>query len=136
MTGADALVNEDGEEDIHFSDSDSDLVSLASDLDEDDLAEIEENEKQLKKLPKKKCVALTLTFFTQSCFWYKLSICQERVTVSVPGSVFHRVSFTAVKDDEAEDEPGNELLVDLEGKNEKQDRQTSMWFSKVSVNTK
>ncbi|XP_017333302.2 pre-rRNA 2'-O-ribose RNA methyltransferase FTSJ3 [Ictalurus punctatus] len=92
MTGADALVDEGGEEDVYISESESDLVSLASDLDDDDLAEIEEKEKQLKKLPKKK------------------------------------VSFAMV--DEDEEEQGNKLLVDLEGKNEKQDRQTSMWFSK------
>ncbi|KAI5626567.1 pre-rRNA processing protein FTSJ3 [Silurus asotus] len=95
MTGADALIDEAGEEDVYISESESDLVSLASDLDEEDLAEIEEKENQLrKKLTKKK------------------------------------VSFTAVKEDEDEEEQGNELLVDLEGKNEKQDRQTSMWFSK------
>ncbi|MCI4383420.1 hypothetical protein PGIGA_G00026320 [Pangasianodon gigas] len=94
MTGADALVDDEGEEDVHISESDSDLVSLASDLDEDDLAEIEEKEKQLKKLPKKK------------------------------------VSFTAVEEDEDKEEQGNKLLVDLEGKIEKQDQQTSMWFSK------
>lgn len=41
-----------------------------------------------------------------------------------------------VEEDEDEEEQGNELLVDLEGKNEKQDRQTSMWFSKVGVNVK
>uniref|UniRef100_A0AAY5EK60 pre-rRNA processing protein FTSJ3 n=1 Tax=Electrophorus electricus TaxID=8005 RepID=A0AAY5EK60_ELEEL len=57
MKGADALAEESGEEDFHISESESDGVSLASDLDEDDLAEIEENMKQLtKKLPKKKCV--------------------------------------------------------------------------------
>ncbi|XP_053491139.1 pre-rRNA 2'-O-ribose RNA methyltransferase FTSJ3 [Ictalurus furcatus] len=94
MTGADALVDEGGEEDVYISESESDLVSLASDLDDDDLAEIEEKEKQLKKLPKKK------------------------------------VSFATVEEDEDEEEQGNKLLVDLEGKNEKQDRQTSMWFSK------
>lgn len=71
MTGADVLVDEGGEEDVHISDSESDLVSLASDLDEDDLAEIEEKEKQLKKLPKKKYVALSST---QSSFWYKFSL--------------------------------------------------------------
>lgn len=63
MTGADALVDEGGEEDVYISESESDLVSLASDLDDDDLAEIEEKEKQLKKLPKKKCVAQTATFY-------------------------------------------------------------------------
>lgn len=59
MTEADALVDEEGEEDVHISDSESDLVSLASDLDEDDLDEIEEKEKQLRKPPKKKCVVQT-----------------------------------------------------------------------------
>ncbi|GAA6104062.1 pre-rRNA 2'-O-ribose RNA methyltransferase FTSJ3 [Tachysurus ichikawai] len=93
MSGADALVDDEGEEDVHISESESDLVSLASDLDEDDLAEIEEKEAMMKP-PKKK------------------------------------VSFTAVEEDEDEEEQGNNLLVDLEEKNEKQDRQTSMWFSK------
>lgn len=78
MTGADALVDEGGEEDVHISDSDSDLVSLASDLDEDDLAEIEEKEKQLKKLPKKKFVAQTATFLSDLIsFCYKGSMRQE-----------------------------------------------------------
>lgn len=39
-------------------------------------------------------------------------------------------------EDENEEEQGNKLLVDLEGKVEKQDRQTSMWFSKVGINDK
>lgn len=57
MKGADALLDEEGEEDVHVSDSESDRVSLASDLDEEDLQEIEENEKRMgRKLPKKKCV--------------------------------------------------------------------------------
>uniref|UniRef100_A0A8B9HW99 pre-rRNA processing protein FTSJ3 n=1 Tax=Astyanax mexicanus TaxID=7994 RepID=A0A8B9HW99_ASTMX len=60
MKGADALVDEgDGEDDVHISDSESDGISLASDLDDEDLEEIENNEKRLqKKLPKKKCVKL------------------------------------------------------------------------------
>lgn len=61
MSGADALVDDEGEDDVHISESESDLVSLASDLDEDDLAEIEEKEKQMKP-PKKKCVAQSATF--------------------------------------------------------------------------
>ncbi|KAL7855257.1 hypothetical protein SRHO_G00174470 [Serrasalmus rhombeus] len=94
MKGADAWVDEMGEDDVHVSDVESDLVSLASDLDEDDLAEIEENEKQLeKKLPKKK------------------------------------VSFSVEEEGDAEGD-GNELLVDLESKDEKRERETSMWFSK------
>lgn len=43
------------EEDLYFSDSEDDRVSLASDLDSDDLEEIEKNEEKLvKKAPKKK----------------------------------------------------------------------------------
>lgn len=93
MKGADALVDEgDGEDDVHISDSESDGISLASDLDDEDLEEIEKNEKRLqKKLPKKK------------------------------------VSFNVEEEDEGED---NELLVELEGKDEKTERETSMWFSK------
>lgn len=41
-----------------------------------------------------------------------------------------------MEEDEDEEDQGNKLLVDLEGKNEKQDRQTSMWFSKVGVDVK
>ncbi|XP_035379312.1 pre-rRNA 2'-O-ribose RNA methyltransferase FTSJ3 [Electrophorus electricus] len=94
MKGADALAEESGEEDFHISESESDGVSLASDLDEDDLAEIEENMKQLtKKLPKKK------------------------------------VSFAVEEEEEGEGQ-GNSLLVELEGKDEKRERETSMWFSK------
>lgn len=52
------------------------------------------------------------------------------------GSVSSRVSFTAMEEDEDEEDQGNKLLVDLEGKNEKHDRQTSMWFSKVGVDVK
>lgn len=47
--------------------------------------------------------------------------------------MFSRVSFTVVEEEKDDDEQGNKLLVDLEEKNEKQDRQTSMWFSKVGV---
>ncbi|TSK53739.1 pre-rRNA processing protein FTSJ3 [Bagarius yarrelli] len=94
MTRVDALVDDEGEADVYISESESDLISLASDLDEEDLAEIEEKEKQMKKLPKKK------------------------------------VSFSTVEEDVDEEEQGNELLVDLEEKSERLDRQTSMWFSK------
>ncbi|KAK1805911.1 hypothetical protein P4O66_012952, partial [Electrophorus voltai] len=95
MKGADALAEESGEEDFHISESESDGVSLASDLDEDDLAEIEENMKQLtKKLPKKK------------------------------------VSFAVEEEEEEGEGQGNSLLVELEGKDEKRERETSMWFSK------
>uniref|UniRef100_A0A8B9HZK0 pre-rRNA processing protein FTSJ3 n=1 Tax=Astyanax mexicanus TaxID=7994 RepID=A0A8B9HZK0_ASTMX len=99
MKGADALVDEgDGEDDVHISDSESDGISLASDLDDEDLEEIENNEKRLqKKLPKKKCVKL----------------------------------FNAGLNEEEDEGEDNELLVELEGKDEKTERETSMWFSKV-----
>lgn len=93
MKAADALEDEEKDDDLHISETESDMVSLASDLDDDDLAEIEDREQQLKqKIPKK----------------------------------------VAFNEDEKNDkeEQENELLVDLEGKEEKRDRETSMWFSK------
>ncbi|KAF4097371.1 pre-rRNA 2'-O-ribose RNA methyltransferase FTSJ3 [Onychostoma macrolepis] len=97
MKGADALV-EEGEEDddLHISDEEEDeRMSLASDLDSDDLEEIEKKEKEIEqKMPKKK-----------------------------------KVSFASEPQDEGEAN-GNELLVELEDKDEKRDRETSMWFSK------
>ncbi|XP_028856560.1 pre-rRNA 2'-O-ribose RNA methyltransferase FTSJ3 [Denticeps clupeoides] len=95
MKAADAVLkeNEDGEEDLYFSDEndDDDKISLASDLASDDMEEIEKKEKEMEeKKPKKK------------------------------------VTFTA-EEDEGQ---GNELLVDLEGKDEKREHMTSMWFSK------
>uniref|UniRef100_A0A3Q2U6C8 pre-rRNA processing protein FTSJ3 n=1 Tax=Fundulus heteroclitus TaxID=8078 RepID=A0A3Q2U6C8_FUNHE len=84
----------DGEDDIHLSDQedDADEISLASDLDEDDLEELEKRQKELeKKAPKK-------------------------------------VKFTEQVEEEEEHEGG--LLVELEGKDEKIERETSLWFSK------
>ncbi len=56
MKGANALVEE--EEDLHISDEDEDedeRMSLASDLDSDDLEEIEKKEREIEeKMPKKK----------------------------------------------------------------------------------
>lgn len=57
MQAADTLV--DGEDDIHLSDEEEDeeldKMSLASDLDEEDLEEVEQRQKELdKKAPKKK----------------------------------------------------------------------------------
>ncbi|XP_067271332.1 pre-rRNA 2'-O-ribose RNA methyltransferase FTSJ3 [Pseudorasbora parva] len=94
MKSADALVEEDEEEDLHLSDEDEQM-SLASDLDSDDLEEIEEKEKEIQdKMPKKK-----------------------------------KVSFAAEQQDDGETD-GNELLIELEGKDDKRERETSMWFSK------
>lgn len=56
MQAADTLVDED--DDLHLSDEesdDADKMSLASDLDEDDMEEVEKRQKDLeKKAPKKK----------------------------------------------------------------------------------
>ncbi|KAJ8278332.1 hypothetical protein GJAV_G00086470 [Gymnothorax javanicus] len=96
MKGADAVLREEeeGEEDVYLSEHESDRVSLASDLDSDDLQEVEEREKQLEKKTQKK-----------------------------------RVSFS-VEEEEDDEGQENELLVELEGKEEKRDRETSLWFSK------
>uniref|UniRef100_A0A3Q1IAA4 pre-rRNA processing protein FTSJ3 n=1 Tax=Anabas testudineus TaxID=64144 RepID=A0A3Q1IAA4_ANATE len=93
MQAADNLV--EGEDDLLLSegeDDEADKMSLASDLDEEDLEEVEQRQKELeKKAPKKK------------------------------------VQFTEEEEDE-EQESG--LLVELEGKDEKKERETSLWFSK------
>uniref|UniRef100_A0A096LXW5 pre-rRNA processing protein FTSJ3 n=1 Tax=Poecilia formosa TaxID=48698 RepID=A0A096LXW5_POEFO len=84
----------DGDDDIHLSDQDEDVdeISLASDLDEEDLEEVEQKQKELeKKAPKK-------------------------------------VKFMEEAEEEEEQDGG--LLVELEGKNEKLERETNMWFSK------
>lgn len=46
--------------------------------------------------------------------------------------LFCRVSFANEPQDE-EEANGNELLVELEGKDEKSERETNMWFSKVRL---
>ncbi|XP_043079290.1 pre-rRNA 2'-O-ribose RNA methyltransferase FTSJ3 [Puntigrus tetrazona] len=98
MKDADALVEEEEEDDLHISDEDEDedeRMSLASELDSDDLEEIQKKEKEIEeKMPKKK-----------------------------------KVSFAGEPQDE-EAAKGNELIVELEGKDEKRDRETDMWFSK------
>uniref|UniRef100_A0A3B5KUN9 pre-rRNA processing protein FTSJ3 n=1 Tax=Xiphophorus couchianus TaxID=32473 RepID=A0A3B5KUN9_9TELE len=78
----------DGDGDIYLSDQDEDVdeISLASDLDEEDLEEVQQKQKEVK--------------------------------------------FT--KEAEEEEEQDGGLLVELEGKNEKLERETNMWFSKVS----
>uniref|UniRef100_A0A8C9WIR6 pre-rRNA processing protein FTSJ3 n=1 Tax=Scleropages formosus TaxID=113540 RepID=A0A8C9WIR6_SCLFO len=87
------LEEEGGGDDVYLSDAESDQVSLASDLDAEDLEEIEKRQKQLKTKEVKK-----------------------------------KVSFE--EDEKDQDEQRNELLVELEGKEEKQNRETNMWFSK------
>lgn len=94
MQAADALV--EGDDDLHLSDEEDDEVdkmSLASDLDDEDLEEVEQRERELeRKAPKKK------------------------------------VKFA--EEEEEDEEQGSGLLVELEGKDEKKDRETNLWFSK------
>ncbi|KAM4548975.1 pre-rRNA 2'-O-ribose RNA methyltransferase FTSJ3 [Odontesthes bonariensis] len=94
MQAAENLVDE--EDDVHLSDEEddeADKMSLASDLDDEDLDEIEQRQTELeKKAPKKK-----------------------------------KVKF-AEEDEDEEQESG--LLVELEGKDEKKERETNLWFSK------
>uniref|UniRef100_A0A8C7XL14 pre-rRNA processing protein FTSJ3 n=1 Tax=Oryzias sinensis TaxID=183150 RepID=A0A8C7XL14_9TELE len=87
MQAADSLGG--GEDDLHLSDEeedDADEMSLASDLDEEDLEEVEQRQKE--------------------------------------------VMFTEEAEDE-EQEGG--LLVELEEKDEKKERETNLWFSKVCL---
>lgn len=44
-----------------------------------------------------------------------------------------RVTFSEKEEGEEEEEEGTGLLVDLEGKDEKRDRETNLWFSKVCL---
>uniref|UniRef100_A0A8C8DLT5 pre-rRNA processing protein FTSJ3 n=1 Tax=Oryzias sinensis TaxID=183150 RepID=A0A8C8DLT5_9TELE len=93
MQAADSLGG--GEDDLHLSDEeedDADEMSLASDLDEEDLEEVEQRQKELDKKKTKK-----------------------------------KVMFTEEAEDE-EQEGG--LLVELEEKDEKKERETNLWFSK------
>uniref|UniRef100_A0A8C7XLJ3 pre-rRNA processing protein FTSJ3 n=1 Tax=Oryzias sinensis TaxID=183150 RepID=A0A8C7XLJ3_9TELE len=96
MQAADSLGG--GEDDLHLSDEeedDADEMSLASDLDEEDLEEVEQRQKELDKKKTKK-----------------------------------KVMFTEEAEDE-EQEGG--LLVELEEKDEKKERETNLWFSKVCL---
>lgn len=96
MQAVDVLL--DGEDDIHLSDDDdddeADKMSLASELDEDDLEEVHLKEKELEKNPSKK-----------------------------------KVKFA---EEEQEEDEGDEsgLVVELEGKDDKKERETNLWFSK------
>ncbi|KAK2835467.1 hypothetical protein Q5P01_015951 [Channa striata] len=96
MQAADTLAEE--EDDLHLSeeeDDEADKMSLASDLDEEDLEEVEQRQKELeKKAPKKK------------------------------------VQFAEEEDEEDEGQEESGLLVELEGKDVKKERETNLWFSK------
>ncbi|XP_010772028.1 LOW QUALITY PROTEIN: pre-rRNA 2'-O-ribose RNA methyltransferase FTSJ3 [Notothenia coriiceps] len=91
MQLADTLGDED--DDLHLSDmegDDADEISLASDLDDEDMEEVEQKQRELA--PKKK-----------------------------------KVKFDEEKEVEGQD---SALLVELEGKDEKKERETNLWFSK------
>ncbi|XP_034438296.1 pre-rRNA 2'-O-ribose RNA methyltransferase FTSJ3 isoform X1 [Hippoglossus hippoglossus] len=94
MQVADNLPDED--DDLYLSEDDedsADQMSLASDLDDEDMEEVEQRQKELEmKAPKKK-----------------------------------KVQFAEEEEDEGKD---SGLLVELEGKDEKKERETSLWFSK------
>uniref|UniRef100_A0A3B4AGK4 Uncharacterized protein n=1 Tax=Periophthalmus magnuspinnatus TaxID=409849 RepID=A0A3B4AGK4_9GOBI len=98
MLAADSMV--DGEDDIHFSDDDDDAdkMSLASELDDDDLEEVYLKEKELEKKATKK------------------------------------VKFAEEEPEEDGDESG--LVVELEDKEEKKERETNLWFSKKGTKRK
>uniref|UniRef100_A0A3P8QGI5 pre-rRNA processing protein FTSJ3 n=1 Tax=Astatotilapia calliptera TaxID=8154 RepID=A0A3P8QGI5_ASTCA len=88
MKAADTLVDED--DDFHLSDEDgddADKMSLASDLDDEDLEEVERRQKEVK--------------------------------------------FTNQEEEEEDEEQDGGLVVELEGKDEKMERQADLWFSKV-----
>uniref|UniRef100_A0A3B4F9W8 pre-rRNA processing protein FTSJ3 n=1 Tax=Pundamilia nyererei TaxID=303518 RepID=A0A3B4F9W8_9CICH len=93
MKAADTLVDED--DDFHLSDEDgddADKMSLASDLDDEDLEEVERRQKELEK---------------------------------------KAVKFTNQEEEEEDEEQDGGLVVELEGKDEKMERQADLWFSKV-----
>ncbi|KAG7282865.1 LOW QUALITY PROTEIN: hypothetical protein CRUP_020703 [Coryphaenoides rupestris] len=95
----------DGEEDFHISEDEieEDKMSLASELDEDDMNEVEEKEQELEKKEKqKKKVA------------FKIAAAAEEE-----------------EEEEEEEEGQGGLLVDLEDKDVKREQETNLWFSKV-----
>ncbi|TRY60351.1 hypothetical protein DNTS_025767 [Danionella cerebrum] len=92
MAAADAIIDDgDGDFDIEDEAEQDDCVSLASDLDSEDLDQIHDTEQQMQSKKKK-------------------------------------VSFKQPEEDG--DANANQLLVELEGKDEKKERETNMWFSK------
>ncbi|CAL8309624.1 unnamed protein product [Lota lota] len=103
MLAADTLV--EGEEDFHISDDENedDKMSLASDLDDDDMDEVEEKEMQLEKEEKQK----------------------KKVAFKVAAAAAEEE-----EEEEEEDQGQGGLLVDLEDKDVKRERETNLWFSK------
>ncbi|XP_061832143.2 pre-rRNA 2'-O-ribose RNA methyltransferase FTSJ3 [Nerophis lumbriciformis] len=100
MQAADAL--SDGEEDVYLSDDEkADEMSLASDLDDEDLEEVEERERALAK---------------------KAAEQQKK----------KKVTFTEEEEDDEVEDGG--LLVELEGKDKKREKETNLWFSKAIFN--
>ncbi|XP_054458513.1 pre-rRNA 2'-O-ribose RNA methyltransferase FTSJ3 [Anoplopoma fimbria] len=94
MQLADTLIEED--DDLHLSeedDDDADKMSLASDLDDDELEEVEHKQRELEMKAQKKTVKFA-------------------------------------EEDEEDEGQDSGLLVELEGKDEKKERETNLWFSK------
>uniref|UniRef100_A0A673A2P6 pre-rRNA processing protein FTSJ3 n=1 Tax=Sphaeramia orbicularis TaxID=375764 RepID=A0A673A2P6_9TELE len=99
MQIASALV--EGEDDLVLSDEEddeADKMSLASDLDEEDLDEVEQREKELDKIAARN----------------------------------KKVKFAEQEEEEDEGEESG-LLVELEGKDEKKEQETNLWFSKLLI---
>uniref|UniRef100_A0A6J0T2S0 pre-rRNA processing protein FTSJ3 n=1 Tax=Pogona vitticeps TaxID=103695 RepID=A0A6J0T2S0_9SAUR len=97
MAAADSFVatTADGDHDLSLSEggeSDNDDVSLASELDDDEMAEVEQRSSQMK---------------------------QARVPKRLAG-----------EEEEEDPEGENPLLVSLEGKEEREQHQTNLWFGK------
>ncbi|KAG7251501.1 hypothetical protein CRUP_000802, partial [Coryphaenoides rupestris] len=92
----------DGEEDFHISEDEieEDKMSLASELDEDDMNEVEEKEQELEKKEKQK------------------------------KKVAFKIAAAAEEEEEEEEEGQGGLLVDLEDKDVKREQETNLWFSK------
>ncbi|CAI9585671.1 unnamed protein product [Staurois parvus] len=99
MSAADALVSDSAHDDgdVVLSDDENledDEISLASDLDEDDVEEVRDQEKNLKNKPRKR--------------------------VPEPDQQTH----------EEDEETTNPLLLSLEDKSEREQRDTNLWFGK------
>uniref|UniRef100_A0A673Z552 pre-rRNA processing protein FTSJ3 n=1 Tax=Salmo trutta TaxID=8032 RepID=A0A673Z552_SALTR len=62
----------------------------------------------------------------------KATVTQRLICMHIHTPIDHgHVSFSVEKEEKEEEEEGSGLIVELEGKEEKRDRETSMWFSKV-----
>nr|XP_057928494.1 pre-rRNA 2'-O-ribose RNA methyltransferase FTSJ3 [Doryrhamphus excisus] len=100
MQAADELG--DGEDDLYLSEDEkdeADNMSLASDLDDEDMEEVEHRQKELEK---------------------KMAKQQQQ----------QKKKVTLTKEEEVDEGEDGGLLVELEGKDEKRENETNLWFSK------